>query len=171
MMLAPDSLSYHVVFDISRRGPQSLWVLIIPFGMAVYNYALTREYNPRRRQVDEIMTGFIGLIGAIFTIGILGQYVELRVALARGNYQLVEGVVTDFVPGGDHRSERFTVVIPRGQYVYQYRYEYSPSNITQGFNQTRPDGGPIREGLRVRIADVHGKIARLEIARCRIPCR
>jgi hypothetical protein len=36
--------------------------------------------------------------------------------------------------------------------------------VTQGFNDSQNHGGPMREGLRVRIADVNGEIARLEIA-------
>jgi len=39
--------------------------------------------------------------------------------------------------------------------------------VTAGFNNTLSHGGPIHEGLRVRIADVDGAIARLEIARDR----
>jgi hypothetical protein len=35
--------------------------------------------------------------------------------------------------------------------------------MTPGFDRIQRDGGPIHSGLRVRIADVGGHIARLEV--------
>jgi len=49
--------------------------------------------------------------------------------------------------------------------VNGHHYEYSDYVVSAGFNNTQSHGGPIREGITVRIADVRGKIARLEIAR------
>jgi hypothetical protein len=45
------------------------------------------------------------------------------------------------------------------------RYRYSDFVLVPGFHTTTTRGGPIREGLHVRIADVDGEIARLEIER------
>jgi hypothetical protein len=72
---------------------------------------------------------------------------------------VVEGVVHDFVPMpfDGHPHESFEVA--------GHSYEYSDFEVTQGFNNTQSHGGPMRDGLRVRIADVGGRIARLEIAR------
>lgn len=83
---------------------------------------------------------------------------RLRAALRRGSYELVEGTIQDFTPGdeGGHRMERWSVV-SGGR---TYRYEYVWSQYEPGFRQS---AGPIREGLHVRIADVQGQIARLEI--------
>jgi hypothetical protein len=85
----------------------------------------------------------------------------MREAIRDGRYRIVEGTVTDFVPAdaGDHHPEHFAVLTPGGR----VEYFYSESTVTQGFNQSQNHGGPIRDGLRVRIADVGGKIARLEI--------
>jgi hypothetical protein len=44
-------------------------------------------------------------------------------------------------------------------------YSYSDYVVVAGFNNTQSHGGPIRNGLRVRIADIDGQIARLEVAR------
>ena len=90
--------------------------------------------------------------------GLYAEYAGLRSALRTGSYLTVEGVVTEFVPGRSdgHPAESFV--------VNGHRYEYSPYIVTSGFSQIQSHGGPIREGLRVRIADVDGTIARLEVA-------
>jgi hypothetical protein len=78
-------------------------------------------------------------------------------ALRSGHYALVEGPVMAFVPGrpDGHPPERFQV----GTHVY----EISPYRDTGGYSQIRAAGGVLRPGLRVRIYDVDGRIARLEI--------
>ncbi|HEX6041485.1 hypothetical protein [Longimicrobium sp.] len=86
--------------------------------------------------------------------------VHLRERLRDGEYARVEGVVEDFVPGDreGHRTERWSVR-SGGR---TYRYAYRTSQQVPGFHQA---GGPVREGLRVRVADVDGHIARLEVER------
>jgi hypothetical protein len=87
------------------------------------------------------------------------DYSAMRSALVTRTYRVVAGQVTAFVPEGPngHPMERFTV--NGSQYVY------ASSDITSAFHQTAGNGGPLHEGALVRIADVHGAIARLEIAR------
>ena len=78
--------------------------------------------------------------------------------LDSGNYSVIEGTVTDFVPMpyAGHFDESFTV---KGQ-----RFSYSDYVSTSGFNNTTSHGGPIHEGLHVRIAYFGGLILRLEVA-------
>jgi hypothetical protein len=92
-------------------------------------------------------------------IGTFSEYWQLQQALHSGDFEIVEGKVLNFVPmpPGGHPRERFE--------VNGHRYEYSDFAITAAFNNSQYHGGPIREGRQVRIADVGGKIARLEIAR------
>ena len=79
----------------------------------------------------------------------------MRDALRRGLYVRVEGTVEDFRPDvGDH-GESF--------YVGKHYFDYAASYPTSAYNRTGPHGGLVREGMHVRIADVAGKIARLEI--------
>ena len=85
---------------------------------------------------------------------------RLRNHLRRGEYVLVEGRVEDFVPGdrGGHREESWTV--RSGGRTHAYRY--STASMIPGFHR---GGGPIRAGIHLRVADVDGYIARLEIER------
>jgi hypothetical protein len=87
------------------------------------------------------------------------NYWRLREALRTGRYEVVEGTVTDFVPMPKEGDTK-------GQFVVNgHHYQHSDHLVTRGINNTQSQSGPIRAGLRVRIADVGGKIARLEIAR------
>ena len=105
------------------------------------------------------MLAFGLLVMTISFAATFGEHRELVAALESRRYVVVEGVVHDFVPGplSEHPMESFE--------VEGHRYEYSNAMVTEGFNITQSHGGPMRDGLRVRIADVHGVIARLEIAK------
>jgi hypothetical protein len=89
--------------------------------------------------------------------------VHLRNALLAGDYSLVEGVVANFKPAlpEGHADEEFDV---DGRH-----YAFSDYVVTAGYHRSRSHGGVFREGLRVRIADVGGRIARLEVAAVRHP--
>jgi hypothetical protein len=84
------------------------------------------------------------------------DYSALRNALKEGNVAVVEGRVENFVfiP---HKTERFSVC--------GASFSYSNYLVTAGFNNTNSYGGPIREGMWVRIAHSGNSIARLEIVR------
>jgi hypothetical protein len=61
------------------------------------------------------------------------------------------------MPYAGHANEHFTVCgVP---------FSYSDYVVTEGFNRTSSHGGPMREGLWVRITYVGDIIARLEIAK------
>ncbi len=67
-------------------------------------------------------------------------------ACERGNYKTVEGTVMEFdpMPVEGHKRECFT--------VQTTRFCYSDYMIEPGFRNAASHGGPIRSGLRVRIA-------------------
>ncbi len=80
-----------------------------------------------------------------------------RRGLDSGGYALVEGVVIKYWPGNRKgRHEEWIVESVGGPYRYQL-----PTRVVE-----REEGealGPVREGSRVRILDVDGRIARLEL--------
>ena len=73
--------------------------------------------------------------------------------------RVVEGPVRDFrpMPYTGHQHERFT--------VDGARFAYSDFEVTCGFNNTASHGGPIRNGLPVRIHHDGNLILKLEVAR------
>jgi hypothetical protein len=76
--------------------------------------------------------------------------------LAQGQADVVEGIVTvDFEAGGG-RTECIAVAARR--------YCYSDYESVPGFNRTRALGGPMRDGLQVRISSIGQTIVRVEVS-------
>jgi hypothetical protein len=97
----------------------------------------------------------------VFASALLHTYrlhLRLRKAVRDGTAQLIEGYVTHFspMPYEGHADESFVI---NGNTL-----AYSDFNVTGCFNNTSSHGGPIREGLRIRIWVVNDCIARLEVA-------
>ena len=86
------------------------------------------------------------------------DYFGLASDLRHGRCEVVEGIVEQFdpMPYEGHKDESFV--------VSGHRFEYSDYDITAGFNRSRSHGGPIRQGLRVRIQCKGNEIAKLEVA-------
>jgi hypothetical protein len=158
-------VNYRVVYDVRHAMPNSWWLILIPLILAPAGYAIFREAH----RFEEPKAGIFGLglmfmagLGVLFVVGgSVIPYLGMRSRVLRGAYRIVEGTVRDFVPGGAHQSESW--VLESDSTVDSY--SYSPSIVDAGYDQTAPDGGEVREGLRVRVWDVDGRIARLENGR------
>jgi len=99
------------------------------------------------------------IIGAtLWTVAVFAAtFVDYRKAvdaLHNGEAKVVEGRVDHYsqIPG---KSESFG--------VNDVKFWYSDGVIIAGFNHTAFDGGPIRQGLPVKIWYWHGQILRLKI--------
>lgn len=102
------------------------------------------------------------IVTVTFTIVIFANtysaYQATVTALDHGQYSVIEGQVTNFVPMPyeGHSDESFVV---KG-----HRFSYSDYILTPGFHNTASHGGPIHEGLYVRVTYVGNLILRLEVA-------
>jgi hypothetical protein len=157
---------YVVVFDVTQEGYRqwtfpAFGLILVAAGLAVLIFELLRP-SRKFKKVNRIYPSiFIGmallwtLVSFAFTFG---DYLILRNRVRNGRCEVVEGTVSSFVPmpPEGHAMEHFIV---NGHY-----YEYSDYQVIAGFNHTQSHGGPIAEGRRVRICDVGGEIARLEVA-------
>jgi hypothetical protein len=94
--------------------------------------------------------------------GLYAQHGQLRRALSEGSYVRVEGVVYDSPPGSARDAGGASWVVESGNVAHWYRYDRSP--LVVGYRRPAPGTGGLRDGARVRIADIGGRIARLEIA-------
>jgi hypothetical protein len=156
-----DSL-YRVVYDVRAGGFHIEWSWFTPLLVTVAALARLRFADPKSKWLERPISALVAVAGVAFTIfGVhenYSAYRDLRRALEDGRYALVEGSVEGFVPGrpDGHQNELFR--------VGAHRFEYSPYLGMTGFRQLRAAGGPIREGLQVRIYDVNGTIARLDTA-------
>jgi hypothetical protein len=54
-------------------------------------------------------------------------------------------------------------VVESGDVAHWYRYD--GSRLAVGYRRAGPGDGGLRDGARVRLADVGGRVARVEVAR------
>lgn len=88
-----------------------------------------------------------------------GSYYEFRAAANSGDFRVEEGIVTKFRPPADVGGKG-----PEQFCVADTCFAYSKYVAYAGFHNTSAHGGPLREGLQVRVTHVGNAIVRLQIA-------
>jgi hypothetical protein len=156
-------MTFQTVFDAAQNGYAAWWVPAFGLLMVLAAVGFTgwpfSRWVQRNRAIDRFGVGL-----AVFcTISIFAStFSDYRAAVSKlreGKFDVVEGVVTDFaeLPKGSRQKTETFVVGGR-------RFTYRGDDTTAGFNQMVSQGGPIHEGLYVRIAYSGPDILRLEIA-------
>jgi hypothetical protein len=162
-------MTYETIFDIASTGYKS-WsfpafgLIFITAGifLVLNRKALPGWWRGSPRASNAFAFVFLGfaLLWTMYSFYLTyREYRCLVSSVETGSAKIVEGPVIDFkpMPATDKGWERFCV-----QHVC---FEYSDYSITGGFNNTSSHGGPIREGLPVRITYVGGSIVKLEVAK------
>lgn len=162
------SMHYHTVFDVATAGykswtfPASGLIFIAIGAVLVANRKnLPGRWSKRPKASNAFAFFFLGF-AVLWTLSSFlstyGEYTTLSTASESDGRKVVEGAVTDFrpMPVTGHAMEKFC--------VSGACFEYSDYVITGGFNNTSLHGGPIREGLQVRVTYVDNAIVKLEIA-------
>jgi len=163
-------MQYAVVFEVAAHAdaaPVGPIVFVASLVVGLLACAVWLAFGKRveryRRFWPHSVALAIGLLLiAVAMFGFKTDQDSLLEAARLGNVRVVEGVVENFhpMPYAGHDTERFSVA--------GHRFEYSDYLKTSGFNQTSSHGGPIREGLPVRITYVPGQrnvIIKLEVGR------
>jgi len=162
-------MEYRVVFDIASAGYKSwsfpafgLIFVVVGAGLVALrkNFGGWWGKHPIASNVFAFFFfGFAVLWTVVSFVATYHDYSSLSAAVRTNCVHVVEGVVTNFrpMPVTGHAMERFC--------VSDKCFEYSDYIITGGFNNTSSHGGPIREGLSVRVSYVGNSITKLEIAR------
>ena len=123
----------------------------------------------RRRAVTSTVAQTVVTSAIIFGVswsllvggGLYAQHGQLRRALREGSFVSVEGVVYDRPPGGAKDASGASWVVESGKTAHWYRYDRSL--LAVGFRRAGSGTGGLRDGVRVRIADIGGRIARIEL--------
>ncbi|HEX6807267.1 MAG TPA: hypothetical protein VF118_04725 [Gemmatimonadaceae bacterium] len=155
------------MFDVARQGfvvwdtPLQVGLALTAVGAVMFSYYTLRpnaSHADRNRPIAVTYLIFAVFWTLLAVGGTYHNYRLVRDALVDGKFILVEGVVSNFKPQPPegHVDEQFD--------VGTHHYGFSDYFIIPGYHTSRSHGGAFREGLRVRIADVNGEIARLEIA-------
>jgi len=160
------AVAYRVIYD-AARDPFPAWP-VAAVGLAVAIVGVGLGAYVRRRSVKSAAASTLVTSLVIFGVswsllvggGLYAQHGQLRSALRDGSFVRVEGVVYDSPAGGNDADGRSWVVESGGR-AFWYRYDRSP--LAVGYHRSAPGSGGLRNGARVRIADVGGRIARLEV--------
>jgi hypothetical protein len=156
-------VDYVTVFDASQKWLD--WTAPV-VGGAIGLVGLV-QYRKRSPPFDTRLARALGLAATLWGFGwaTVIPYIHwtqrsaLVSALREGSTSVVAGPVRDFVPmpWSGHAQECFR--------VQATTFCYSDFEVSPGFNNARSHGGPIREGIQVRIHHVNSVIARLEVAK------
>ncbi len=153
-------VDYVTVFEVGDKT--NIWwfpiFLMAFFVIGVYTLVRYRNEDFQHASLGWMFV-LIGMGGPILA---LSNYVNLsshQRALASHNYRVVEGPVQQFQPmlRMGHTMETFE--------VNGTRFSYSNFVPSECFADTAAYGGPIREGMYVRIAYIDNCILRLEVRR------
>ena len=155
------------LYDVRRDGPGSE-ILFPLVGLVVLAVAVAatrrkhfvRDSDGRTKVVRGSRNARRFLVLALAWLALTGTLtlfplVSLRRALESGHYEVVEGSVDGYVPSNIFRNT------PEVWSVDGRRYEFYDAKLHAGFHRL----GLVRGGMYVRIADVDGTIARLEVSR------
>jgi hypothetical protein len=161
-------MGYRVVFDVSTAGYKA-WnfaLVGLVFSLAGLGVVALRDKlggwwtaHPTASKVFAFsFLGFALLWTTVSFVTTYSDYHTLLSAERTNRLHIVEGVVSNFnpMPATGHTMERFC--------VGSDCFTYSDFVVTAGFNNTTSHGGPIRNGLAVRVSHLGNQIAKLEVA-------
>jgi len=147
-------MHFKTVFDVTQQGYAAWWFpafgllfvcigALFVFAPTTMNRLLPRGPKGRARTVFNWCFFIFAIAWTLLNFVITyDSYRKAMMALRDGQYAIVEGYVSD-----------------KG-----HRFSYSDYVASAGFNNTASHGGPIREGLYVRVTYTNGVILRLEVA-------
>ena len=161
------AVAYRVVYDAAQLRFPAWPVASVGLAVALAGVALGAYL--RRRGVTSAAARTAVTSAIIFGVswsllvggGLYAQHGQLRSALDEKSFVSVEGVVYDSPQGTTKDADGESWVVESGKTAHWYRYDRSP--LAVGYSRTAPGTGGLHDGAHVRIADVGGRIARLEI--------
>ncbi len=153
---------YHVVFTVLQKSPprELFFIVLALVGIATI-IALALVI---RRKASVILVGVVYVVFLLTAVvvspfpGVQDMFARAKNTYLDGQYSIVEGPVADFhpMPYSGHQMETFS--------VNGVQFSYSDYVIVPCFNNAASHGGPIHQGLRVRIAYSGDCILKLEVA-------
>ena len=161
-------MTNEVVYDAAQLAFPAWPVALV--GLAVAAAGIGLGAYLRQRKINSAVARTAVTSAVIFGVswtllvggGLYTQHNQLRRELAEGSFVRVEGVVYDNPPANkleDAQGESWVVEV--GKVAHWYRYDSSPLSV--GYRRAGPGTGGLRDGTKVRLADIGGRIARVEV--------
>ena len=162
-------MNYELFYDAANETLTGwnfikIGVLFSIIGALLVFWSPVKSLFVRSEMFAKFFFGFSLFWTVLATSAIFFANTEAKSSSEQNTCRLIEGVVENFkpMPYSGHQLETFE--------VQNVKFGYSDYSITGGFNNTSSHGGPIVEGLRVRICFLYRKrtnsnlIVRLEVA-------
>jgi hypothetical protein len=155
-------MHYHVVFDALRNGSELAICVVLPVlllvpGIVGWTLIRSRDKNSARKGALFLFSSAVSFVISVVVASIgFVEYHQMKKAGASGDYQVMEAIVSDFIPMpiSGHPSESFSVGgVP-------FRYGAGWDSLV--FNATW-DRGYIHNGAQVRITHRGIDILRVEV--------
>jgi len=152
---------YFNIMEIKEYTPQLSGLLFfLPFfvfGLIIVSvlYITGKQKKQKLAIVPLVVFGCLSILFVIgyFTLHSNDELIKLKGMYLNNNYEIVEGIVENFdpMPYGGHKLESFEV----NGIKFSYSDYHSTAGYTPVFSKTRSHGGPIYEGLYVKIYYIH----------------
>jgi hypothetical protein len=162
-----ETTAYVVVYDAARTAfpawpLASIGLLVAAAGVGLGAYFRHRAVKSAVAQT--VVTSAI-IFGVSWSLlvggGLYAQHGQLRRALQDGSFTRIEGVVYDTPQGSSRVVDTRSWLVEAGNTAHWYRYDKSP--LAVGYHRPGPGTGGLHDGTRVRIADIGGRIAKMEV--------
>lgn len=165
-------MQYQLVYDLGAEGYQRWWLYGVSVGLSALLAFCILIPEPLQRISGRIFSPPILWAALLLNLGwsgisfvhSYGAYRTLIGDVRAGRVSFLEGPVTQYEPAkpGMGASDDESFVVAGKRFVYS-------GSAGLGFHETHVYGGPIKEGLNVRIAyvsrDGRDVITRLEIGK------
>jgi hypothetical protein len=157
-------LNVGIPYGLLFSAPSVIAIALALYAAVSRNLTATDGSRITARSAALIVAPVLLLITALVGCQQLSAF-DLAHRLATGDVTVVTGTVQDFTPsrqgwgGGPKGPECFTV----SGHTYCYNI-WTVSSETIGFHWITDNGGPMRDGLQVRVSSIGDVIVRLESA-------
>jgi|SRR5215471_10583665 len=152
---------YQTVFTVLQKSPPSWLSAVVPTAVTAFTMLAIVTFVMYKTLRVAVVVVYVVMVFMAITLspaGVLDMYARARDAYVKGDYSIAEGTVANFhpMPYSGHQNETFS--------VNGVEFSYSDYVLVPCFNNTTSHGGPMRDGLRVRIAYSGNCILKLEVA-------
>ncbi len=152
---------YETVFVVLQKTPPWWLSSVVPTAIAAFTVLAIVAFVRYKTRRVAVTIAYVALLFVSMTLspaGVSDMYARAKDTYRKGDYSIAEGTVTNFhpMPYSGHQNETFS--------VNGVEFSYSDYVVVPCFNNSASHVGPIRDGLRVRIAYSGDCILKLEVA-------
>ena len=156
-------MEQEVLFDVTTKGI-SYGPLLAVIVFVIIDVLFKKIFPSAQKRAVTLFTFLACVVVIAITLFQISSWEYYKKQLTEQRCSIVEGVVTNFhpMPYHGHSHESFV--------INGVRFTYSDYTITPAFNNTSSHGGPIKQGMHLRVfytdsRDFKGTTAKLRIER------